>query len=238
MNKQVILFNSIPRCGNTFLDFCFAEAIRVNLEKDTDDFYKTKEIVPHQHLSFLLRFGGDGDDITQFSIFRHPEQQIPSLFALPGFRGDWSSPGVKNKELLEDRIRDAIRMQYTWLYPQLENNKSNVILFLDLINNPNKVLHNIFNKIGLEFKKEIDVEKVKLDMQQYENDLYKDTNEKFNMGRLPRQFDKTEQYQRIKSIITDPNWESSFQFKEIVDLYNKVIQTKMGETLVPPTLIN
>lgn len=226
MNNPDILFNSIARCGNTFLVFAFGEAIRQNIDGGEDTFYENRQLYSHSHWPFLLRLDPEQTNTIQFTNFRHPLENIPSLFALPHYRSIWKHPGIKNKDVLEDRVIEAIREYILWTKTQTTYNFSNVILFEDIKNDVNLVLKFIFDKLGIEFKNNIDIEKVKNDLRSFEDERYLDEKERFNMGRLPRGFSETEQYKQIQEILLNENWVHHISYKEAVNRYEYIYNEK------------
>lgn len=224
LNKPYIVLNSIPRCGNTFLAYSFEEALNRNIDGGTQAFYKDANVLTHAHQPLLLKIPKEDTNVIQFTIFRDPIQQIPSLFGLGRYRQSIILPQKLDRQKLNQDILSAIKEYATWTSLYLENKNSNLILFEDLKNNINNVLEYMFNILGLDFKNTVDEEVIKNNMKSH--DLQNMKNEElFFMGRLPRGFESTPEYIEIQTILKENRW-INYNFKQLVKQYSEILELK------------
>jgi hypothetical protein len=222
-----ILLNGIFRCGNTYLAFCFEEAIRINLPNDFD-FHTRWHIHNHSHNPILLKFKDPENETIHFCIFRNPIQLVPSYFM---FHYDLNNINSLNDDELKNKIRNISAEYNKYLKHQIKYGYATAILFDDIINDIDSVLEKIFNTLEVKYVNKIDTEKVKKFMSDLDHSRYPDPEELYRNFHLPRE----EQYPGTKSRILS-TFKDMPEFKILMDQYLEI--EKRAKELTPLTIYN
>jgi hypothetical protein len=160
--KKCIILNSLERTGGTFL----SNLILFYIESNRLD--KEIKLYSHMHDPFLHRIKNLNKD-KMFSILRKPSDTICSIFLhtshLPK---ETEYIGNNDFEKIIERAFDHYTMYY---YEFLKNPISKIIVFEDLANNPESVIHNIFNEMGYSVSINRDPKELLLEFSNNENRL-------------------------------------------------------------------
>lgn len=229
-NKRYILFNSIARCGNTFLYQAFVEAINRNFDGGSDRFFKEFTVISHVHNQLILKIPKEDKNVIQFTNFRDPIEQIPSLFGLSHYRKSLMLPDKLDKKKLNQSILKAISEYKDWTSLYLEGRNSNIVLFDDIKKDVNVVLKDIFNKLDLSFITYVDINSLKKTILHYDSMALNTEEEKFFMGKLPRGFNETPEYLEIQDILLNNKW-INYNFKQLLSEYNQILEIKRDQSI-------
>lgn len=209
--KKCIIINSLERTGGTFLSNLLSFYIESNRLDEEVKLYS------HMHDPFLHRVSDLKKD-KMFSILRKPVDTICSIFL-------YTSHLPKNIESIKDKdfekiisnIFDHYMMYY---YEFLKNPISKMIIFENLTNDPESVIHNIFNDMGYDILINKDPQEILLEFSNNEDKL-----------NVPPYF----RYYPIRSALNDK--ESSYK-KTIIDYLNNHKTMALAEQLYLDVLGN
>ena len=229
MKTKDLLLNGIFRCGNTYLALCVAEAITIN-EKDGDiNGFKSKyHLHNHTHNAALLKLNDPDKETIHFVIFRNPEQLIPSLFMFHYSSDHFKTLGEKD---IEDSILNACSEYNQYLRNQIKYNYATVILFEDIVNNIDPILKKILNSVGIDYTNKVDTEKIKKNLLEMDQSIYKDPEDFYRNYHLPRE----EKYPEMKNKVLTM-FKKMPEFKILMDQYLQI--EKRAKELTPLTISN
>jgi hypothetical protein len=227
MHTKDILLNGMFRCANTYLSLAFVEAVKKNIS-DEYDFNTKWHIHNHTHNASLLKLNDPDNETIHFVIFRNPEQLIPSVFMF-----HYSSEEVKDLSDLEfqQKIRNACSEYHKYLKYQIKYWYADVILFDDIVNNIDVVLERILKSIEIEYVNKIDVDKVKADLLNIDEQRYTDPENFYRNYHLPRE----EKYPELKNKVLN-TFKTMPEFNLLMNEYKEI--EKRAKELTPSTTSN
>lgn len=191
--KKDVIFNSLPRSGNTFLATAFYKSMRGSQEGwGLKDQYR---ILTHTHSSTLF-YIPKRDDVFLFSVYRNPMQLIPSTVTLLSLQGEGQ------EKYFDIFLEAAIEDCYDFMSKQLEYMNADIIMFKDLIMHTNDVIHYIYEKIGETYFGKIDPEEIKEEQRAEDKRKFADETLYLVHAHTPRGIEKNELYQRAKKEYT------------------------------------
>lgn len=205
MIKNVVL-NSFKRTGNTFL----SNAIELSYFAN-DVNWEEYRINSHMHNMFVHRIP-QSEDFYQVTMIRNPADTIVSA-AL--FDGHYLSYDINSVEGVEFLCNQTVILYNLFYDEWLKNKNSKMIRFEDLTSDVNSVLKSIYSDLGIEYKNDIDSERVKNKI------ALSDSNTKENLftGHIPRNVNSLAEYEKVKNCLL-----SLDKYKESVDIYEQIME--------------
>lgn len=212
--KPVLLLNSIPRSGNTFLTFALRSAISNNYGSYVN-FLNDFNIYHHSHSAILLKL--KKEDCTQFVNFRHPDDLIPSLTFFHNNEDITKLVEMYSVAELERQVESVMEEYALWIHYTLNNPAINIIMFDDIKSDIHSVMNRILSSVGIEYKVKIDEISVKNGLKDMNEKRYVTEHTFMKNHHLPRGIEETTEYKIFKSI-----YDKSKNKQELLDLYTEI----------------
>jgi len=212
MSKH-ILISSCPRSGNTFLSESLKKALSLN--------NLSQEVIlsGHLHCSSILHLE-QKENVKIYVIIRNPIDNIMSLIFNALY--DEFKHKIKINKNIDNPIQSGIAKYSLFLKAQVDNNKAQVILFEDLINNTDYVLEKILNSIDIEYKNKINNKEIVEKIYSDDEKAFVSTNNEFSKAayHVPHDIEKHLLYDSIRETVFQ-----SKEFNEINDVYINFIES-------------
>jgi len=240
MRKDVI-FNSVPRSGNTFLSVSVKHAIINNLsDKQSVQDLPGKFVVelgdsclvvyPFFHLPVMLQLP-QRKNFIQFTTIRDPLKTIAS-FTLHGLANIHTEKEIidifnGSHNIVANHVNSHITEYIEYLVEQIANRNAYLIVFEEMVANIDNTLEYILSKLNLEYINKVNIEEVNQEIDRL--DLIHSTYEADNKiisgfkYHIPRNIENLSFYNDLETIIYK---NENFGIMDI--LYNKLKEDRAG----------
>jgi hypothetical protein len=233
--RKDIVFNSVPRSGNTFLSTSVKHAIKKNIS--INDFVQdlpgkfvvelkhcSLVVYPFFHLPVMLQLP-QRKNFIQFTTIRDPIKTISS-FTLHGLANIYTEKEIidifkNSNHIVSEHVNSHIIEYMEYLIEQLINKQAYLIIFEEMVSDIDTALEFILSKINIPYINKVSITEIneeinKLDLvhSTYEADNKIISEFKYH---VPRNIENLDFYKDLESIIY-----KNESFYIINTLYNKL----------------
>jgi hypothetical protein len=240
--RKDIIFNSVPRSGNTFLSVSVKHAIINNLsDKQSVQDLPGKFVVelgdsclvvyPFFHLPVMLQLP-QKENFIQFTTIRDPFKTISS-FTLHGLANVYTEKEImdiftNSEKIVSDHVSSHVLEYMEYLKEQLEKQNAYLIIFEEMVSDIDKTLKFILSKFDIKYINKVNIDEINKEIEDLDqvHSQYEAENELVSGFKyhIPRNIENFDFYTSLKSIIY-----KNENFGIIDILYNKL---KEGATNV------